>query len=228
MSHAFVRAPGGQMVDLNTRVKMLPGYNLESAYGINDAGQIVGLGWGDNQYFTFILTPSNISRVSGASRYDTAAQISAANYAPSQPKVYVATGQNFPDALAGAALAGRDGAPLILVPTAGTLPAGVVTELQRLAPTDIVIFGGTGAVSDAMRTQIQTAVPGATISRVSGASRYDTAAQISAANYAPSQPKVYVATGRTSLMRSPGRPSPGVMAHRSSSSRPRAPSRPGW
>ena len=97
---------------------------------------------------------ATISRVSGASRYDTAAQISAANYAPSQPKVYVATGQNFPDALAGAALAGRDGAPLILVPTAGTLPAGVVTELQRLAPTDIVIFGGTGAVSTSMELSI--------------------------------------------------------------------------
>ena len=95
-----------------------------------------------------------ISRIAGASRYDTAAKISAQNYTASQPKVYVATGQNVPDALAGAALAGRDGAPLILIPTSGTVPAVVMTELQRLAPTSIVIFGGTGAVSTAMELSI--------------------------------------------------------------------------
>ncbi len=196
VSHAFVRAPGGTLVDLNTRVKLLAGYTLEAAYGINDAGQIVGTGFGNNREFAFVLTPSNISRVAGASRYDTAAKISAANYVPDQPTVYIATGQNFPDALAGAALAGRDGAPLILVPTTGTLPAVVTTELQRLNPTTIVIFGGTGAVSESIRSQIQSAVPFAVISRIAGASRYDTAAQISLLNYASAQPKVYVATGQ--------------------------------
>lgn len=196
ISHAFVGAPGGPLVDLNTRVSLLPGQVLEVAYGINDSGQIVGQGISNSQPFTFILTPSNIDRVAGTSRYDTAAKISAKNYATPQSTVYIATGQNFPDALAGAALAGRDGAPLILVPTTGTLPAVVVTELQRLNPDTIVIFGGTGAVSDSMKSQIQSAVPGAVVSRIFGASRYDTAAQISALSYAPSQPKVYVATGQ--------------------------------
>ena len=40
--HAFVWAPGGTMVDLNTRVKLPAGWVLEDANAINDAGQIVG------------------------------------------------------------------------------------------------------------------------------------------------------------------------------------------
>ncbi len=195
VSHAFVRAPRGQLVDLNTRVELAPGDYLEGAFGINDAGQIVGQERSGNREYSFILTPSNVSRIFGATRYDTAAQISSQNYAIPQATVYIATGQNFPDALAGAALAGHQGAPLLLVPTDGALPASVQTELQRLTPTNIVIFGGPGAVSDAMLAQIQAAA-GVTPSRIFGATRYDTAAQISSQNYAIPQATVYIATGQ--------------------------------
>ena len=94
-----------------------------------------------------------IQRIAGATRYDTAAAI-AATYSNPQATVYVATGAGFADALAGAALAGREGAPLLLVPTSGTLPATVTTELGALAPTSIVIFGGSGSVSTSMEEQI--------------------------------------------------------------------------
>ena len=128
-------------------------------------------------------------------RYDTAAQISFQNYTSPQLKVYIANGQNFPDALGGAALAGRDGRPLLLVPASGPLPAPVLTELQRLAPTSIVIFGGTGAVSDAMVANIKAAT-GVTPTRTFGATRYDTAAAIASTNYTNPQPLVYIANGQ--------------------------------
>jgi hypothetical protein len=60
--------------------------------------------------------------------------------------VYVATGSNFPDALAGGPVAGAAGSPLLLVP-GRCLPASVRAELDRLAATKLVLVGGEGAVS---------------------------------------------------------------------------------
>ena len=71
--------------------------------------------------------------------------------------VYVASGLNFPDALAGGALAGGQGAPLLLVPGTATNIDGVVVNghqvireelgMSRLFPNRVIIFGGSGAVS---------------------------------------------------------------------------------
>jgi probable HAF family extracellular repeat protein len=192
--HAVVWA-GGAPVDLNSRVSLPAGWDLQYATGINDAGQIVGGALVNGHEHAFRLTPSNVSRTFGADRYTTAAQISAQNYTSPQATVYIANGQNFPDALGGAALAGRDGAPLLLVPATGPLPAPVLAELQRLAPTSIVIFGGTGAVSAAMIANI-VAATGVTPTRTFGATRYDTAAAIASTNYTNPQPLVYVANGQ--------------------------------
>ena len=61
-------------------------------------------------------------------------------------RVYVATGLNFPDALAGAAAAGWWQAPILLVP--GTsIPADVSAEITRLGASKVIIVGGTSAVS---------------------------------------------------------------------------------
>jgi len=70
------------------------------------------------------------------------------------PVVYIATGLNFPDALAGAAAAGSLGAPLLLV-TGTTVPAPTAAELARLKPGRIVILGGPGAVSDDVASQLR-------------------------------------------------------------------------
>ena len=67
----------------------------------------------------------------------------------------MATGLNFPDALAGAAAAGVLHAPIILV-TPSAIPGSSATELDRLNPVRIVILGGTGAVSAAVALQLAT------------------------------------------------------------------------
>ncbi|HEU0235674.1 MAG TPA: cell wall-binding repeat-containing protein, partial [Candidatus Limnocylindrales bacterium] len=79
----------------------------------------------------------------------TAAAISAAHYAPGVAVAYVATGANFPDALAGAAVAGNLGGPLLLV-TQASIPAVTATELSRLKPARIVVLGSAAVVSDAV------------------------------------------------------------------------------
>ena len=107
-----------------------------------------------------------VTRVSGADRYATAVAISQ-RFFPNPPgaeRVYIATGTNFPDALAGGVAAGLNGAPLLLVPRNG-VPANVMAEITRLGATQIRVLGGTGAVSSAIEAQLfnaflpPTAVP---------------------------------------------------------------------
>jgi putative cell wall-binding protein len=91
-------------------------------------------------------TGGSVDRIGGADRYATAAAISQSHFAVGPAVAYVATGTNFPDALAGAAVAGNLGGPLLLV-TRDTIPWPTQVELTRLAPQRIVILGSTGVVS---------------------------------------------------------------------------------
>jgi putative cell wall-binding protein len=102
---------------------------------------------------------ASVRRIAGADRYATAVALSAATFAPdSVTSVYVATGGSYPDGLAAGPVAGRNGGPLLLVGT-NTLPASVAAELRRLDPTNVVILGGIGAVSEAVRNQIRALWP---------------------------------------------------------------------
>ncbi|UNK69738.1 cell wall-binding repeat-containing protein [Microbacterium sp. H1-D42] len=136
-----------------------------------------------------------VTRQGGASRYDTAVAVSKAGF-PSAgvPVAYVASGQDFPDALSGAAAAGALGGPVLLTRSGG-LPDVAKAELARLAPKRVVILGGTGVVSAAVEKQVRAVVPAVT--RQGGASRYDTAVAVSKAGF-PSAgvPVAYVANGR--------------------------------
>ena len=138
-------------------------------------------------------TTGTVTRIAGPDRYATAAAISAATYAPGVAVTYVATGLNFPDALAGAAAAGSQGAPVLLVGT-DEIPSATATELNRLQPGRIVILGAGGVVSANVADALQAFTTGA-VTRLSGDNRYATAAAISAATYAPGVAIAYVATG---------------------------------
>ena len=138
-------------------------------------------------------TTGTVTRIAGADRYATAAAISSATYAPGVAVTYVATGLNFPDALAGAAAAGSQGAPVLLVGT-DEIPSATATELNRLQPGRIVILGAGGVVSANVANALQAFTTG-TVTRLSGDNRYATAAAISAATYAPGVAIAYVATG---------------------------------
>lgn len=134
----------------------------------------------------------------GAAQYANAAD-------PGVDIVYVATGANFPDALAGGVLAALEGAPIILV-TRTSIPGPSAAELARLDPRYIRILGGTGVVSEAVATQLKayaTADTGDEVTRIAGADRYATAAEISkrvpaAASKLPDN-QVKVVTGNPAL-----------------------------
>jgi putative cell wall-binding protein len=120
--------------------------------------------------------PSDVRRVSGTTRYDTAAALSRDAFA-SATDVVLVTGQDYADALSAAALAGAVHGPVLLT-TPNTLSPATATEIQRLGATGVYIIGGTGAVSNNVYNQLGN-VPGiARRTRLSGTDRYATAGAV--------------------------------------------------
>lgn len=89
------------------------------------------------------------SRLSGDDRFATSAAIAAAGYPGGADVAFLATGSNFPDALAGASTAGRLGGPVLLTGSA-VVPASVRAALTSLRPDGVVVLGGPNAVSAAV------------------------------------------------------------------------------
>ena len=108
----------------------------------------------------------------------------------------MASGATFADALAGAAAAARQGAPLLLTaPT--SLPAATATELARLHPVHVYVLGGSAVVSDAVMAAVgsHTQPVAGAVTRLAGSDRYATATAISRAFAMPGVPTVMIATG---------------------------------
>lgn len=87
-----------------------------------------------------------ITRIKGSNRYDTAAKmITELNQNPS--KVFLANGNNFPDALTGAVLAAKENAPLLLLEK-DSVPNATRDIFVKHGITDFSVFGGEAAVSN--------------------------------------------------------------------------------
>ena len=88
-----------------------------------------------------------VQRIAGSDRYQTSALIAqAVAPAPGEP-VFLATGTSFADALAAGPVAAAEGGVLLLT-SPSSLPAATVQAITAIAPREIVIVGGTGAISD--------------------------------------------------------------------------------
>jgi len=86
-----------------------------------------------------------VLRLSGTDRFSTSLALNNNGFATAST-VYIATGYNFPDALAGAPLAGASGSPLYVVP--GTcVPKGMLDAIKKYGATKMVILGGGSTVS---------------------------------------------------------------------------------
>ena len=142
------------------------------------------------------ITPATptVERIWGADRYATAAALSQAAYPGGATNVMVATGRNFPDALAGSAAAGHLAMPVLLVQP-NEIPPATLSEIVRLNPQKIYVLGGPAIVSDAVLTQLQSYAATGEVERLFGADRYATAATISAEFYAPNVPAAFIAVG---------------------------------
>lgn len=96
-----------------------------------------------------LYTTGLVERYWGSDRYEASASISQESFAPGVSVAYVAYGQVFSDALAGAPVAGINGGPMLLVDDT-RIPSAIASELRRLQPRRIVVLGGTASVSTAV------------------------------------------------------------------------------
>ena len=114
------------------------------------------------------------NRLAGQTRYDTAVAISKAGWNAAST-VVIATGADFPDALAGGPLAYQENAPILLTKGDSLHPA-TAAEIRRLKPGKAILLGSGGALSATVEMQVRQLV--ADVERIGGKNRYDTAALI--------------------------------------------------
>ena len=148
-----------------------------------------------------------VTRVGGADRYDTAkavaeqagldgagtAGILNGTSCSAEKTAILASGENFPDALAAGGLAfggvrgcGGGPLPLLLTPKNG-LTQSTVEAISDLGIKQIILMGGEQSVVPAVQSALET-LPGVTVGRVAGPTRQDTA--IALANTILGQPTI--------------------------------------
>lgn len=119
---------------------------------------------------------TNVIRLAGDTRYDTMSRIIQAEVPGTSEYVVVASGDNFPDALAAAPLAGALKAPIVLT-SGNVLSPQAEQQITRLKASKAVIIGGVNAISRATVSRIHGLVGSVPI-RISGETRYETSLQI--------------------------------------------------
>ncbi|MDR3270741.1 MAG: cell wall-binding repeat-containing protein [Peptococcaceae bacterium] len=151
------------------------------------------LGWGMERQI----------RLAGADRYATVATIieEMNRLSGDQPALIfggtlaVASGEDFPDVLSLAALAGERGMPIVLS-ARNQLPEAAKQTLRSLKPERIYVIGGQTAVSEGVLQEIQSelSMDISRITRIAGADRYATSAALWQALGAD-KPRLLFATG---------------------------------
>src|SRR5699024_8205345 len=120
------------------------------------------------------IYPDKIERIKGKLRYDTAVEVSREGWAEADT-VILAQGEEYADALTGAPLAHQLDAPVLLTPGDQLWPAAM-DEIDRLNASNVVILGGTDAVSDRIANTLEA--KGLTVERIFGSDRFETAEKI--------------------------------------------------
>lgn len=119
-----------------------------------------------------------LQRLAGGDRIDTAILASQEGYPTSAPTVTLARADLYPDALAGAPLAHARGGPMLLTDSDG-VDARVAREIARLGATQVILLGGTDALSSRVEQDLRgLGFSPEDVVRIGGVSRYETAAMI--------------------------------------------------
>ncbi|MEV7631234.1 cell wall-binding repeat-containing protein [Microbacterium sp. NPDC089318] len=135
-----------------------------------------------------------VTRIGGANRYETSRKVIASAFpAGSTSQVMIATGRDFPDAVAAVPAAAAASAPIMLVDgRAKAADAATLSAMSRLGAKKVTVLGGTGAVTAGIAASLSAT---AEVTRVSGANRYDTALAIAQLAVPDSSASAYIASG---------------------------------
>jgi putative cell wall-binding protein len=140
-----------------------------------------------------VVTDRSVERLDGPDRYAVAVSIASVAYPATAPVVYVASGENYPDALAAGPAAAKEGGPLLLT-AKSSLPSSVNQTIRRLAPQKIVVVGGPNSVSDSVLDELRGIQQN--VVRVTGNDRFEVSRKLAASVFADVAPsRVYVVTG---------------------------------
>ena len=134
-----------------------------------------------------------VNRLEGANRYATAAAV-AQTITPKADTVYLASGENYADAMSFAPLAAQMGSSLLLTEK-DTLSQATKTALMEMGAKNVVILGGKLAVSLAVENQLQGM--NLKTERVYGATRFETNLAITQRFMNPASRGVVIASGET-------------------------------
>ncbi|WP_431246825.1 cell wall-binding repeat-containing protein [Leifsonia xyli] len=93
---------------------------------------------------------ATVTRIGGYDRFDTSHLVNSQKF-PSAPTVYVASGVDYPDALAGSAVAGAQKAPLF-VAQSYCIPRSIGNDLVNMKTSKVVFIGGTTALTGDVAT----------------------------------------------------------------------------
>ncbi|WP_175494229.1 cell wall-binding repeat-containing protein [Herbiconiux ginsengi] len=136
---------------------------------------------------------ADVQRIGGADRYEVSRNLiaNADVGVPASNWVYLASGANFPDALAASPAAVAKNGPVLLVNGAETKPTAAETALlDAIGASNIQIVGGTASVSQALQTALETPF---VVTRASGADRFEAAVAVNQEFLATST--IYLASG---------------------------------
>ncbi|GAA2033512.1 hypothetical protein GCM10009819_16990 [Agromyces tropicus] len=122
-----------------------------------------------------------VTRVPGDGRFASFAAGSASSWAPGVETAIIVNGVDETSAVAGAALAGASGAPLLAVKHR-SVPVETADELGRLAPQRIVVVGGDALVADAVVDELAGFAAG-DVSRIDAEGPFALAAAVSASRW---------------------------------------------
>ncbi|HSL56957.1 MAG TPA: cell wall-binding repeat-containing protein [Acidimicrobiales bacterium] len=131
-----------------------------------------------------LALPSPAGAATG-DRYDTAALLATEAFPDGANLALVASGEDYPDALAAAPLAAALDAPILLTRTT-TVPPATLTALTDLGVADVILLGGTAAISN---TVFNTLAGGPwQVSRYAGEAPATTTVRVYFANEAMGDP----------------------------------------
>lgn len=88
---------------------------------------------------------TTVTRLTGEDRFIVSGATNRAAFTQADI-VFIASGYTFPDALAGAPVAGALGAPLYVIPSK-CIPSYVLEDIANLGAEEVMIFGGPGSVT---------------------------------------------------------------------------------
>ncbi|MDO5502444.1 MAG: cell wall-binding repeat-containing protein [Actinomycetia bacterium] len=139
-----------------------------------------------------------VERLAGSDRFETSRMVARYAFgATGSSKAWIATGFDYPDALAAGAAAGANRAPLLLVRgNASAIEEPSAQLLTELGVTSVVIAGSAPTVSSGIEQSLPALVPGSSVHRAGGNNRYETAlllAEHGFPNLAPG--RAFLATG---------------------------------